>query len=153
MIPTRVDETRLEDINSYEVDGAQPSPREVEFIHRMREVQFLQGEGDFACRFRYPPGLSVTFCLTAASGIADRIGRKGADHHSGVAEREDIVASVASIAEGSPGHTLPRSNSEGPIAMMESCRCGHNWSPGHLPFEDVGEDVTGVPKVLVQRRP
>ncbi|WSB55522.1 hypothetical protein OIE90_17960 [Streptomyces cellulosae] len=153
MSALRVHETRLENISSYEFDGPQRAPFKVQFTGVVGEVQPLNGKGHFASPVQYPPGLGIVGCLATARGIADRIRCEGSEHHSRVAEGEDIVAPVASIAESPPGQTLSRSNSDGPVSVMQSRRRGYNRPSGHLPFENVGEDVAGVPEVLVQRRP
>jgi hypothetical protein len=113
------------------------------------EVQLLEGHSDMTRPLQHPPGLSVTRRLTTPSGIADRVGRERAEHHPGAAEGDDTVVDVLTVAEGPPGQTLPGADGERPVAATQRRRRRHDRSPPGLPFEDVGEDVAGVPKVLV----
>lgn len=147
-----VDETRLENVRSYELDGAQCSPVEVEF-GSVRKVKPLQREGHFAGPVRYPPRLGVTRCLTAAGGVSDSRAGQGADYKGRAAEGSDIGVCVPPVTEGSPVEALCRPYSKCTIAVLQSRGRGHNRSAGHLTFEDVGEDVARVPEVFVKRRP
>lgn len=135
-----VDEARLENVSGYKLDGAQRPPVEVEF-GSVCEVEPLQRERDFAGPVRYPPWLGITRCLTTASGVPDRRAHQGADHKARAAKGSDAVVSVPTAPEGSPSQTLSRPNSKCTISVLQSCGRGHNWSAGHLPFENIGEDV------------
>ncbi|MFJ3422217.1 hypothetical protein ACIPN8_38500 [Streptomyces sp. NPDC086082] len=65
-----VDEARLEHVRCHEIDGAQPSPFEVQFSS-VREVQPPQRDRRFAVPVHNPAWLGVTRRLTSAGGISD----------------------------------------------------------------------------------
>lgn len=145
-----VDEARLENIRSYELDGAQRFPVEIEFSS-VRKVEPLQRECHFASAVRYPPWLGVTRCLTTAGGVSDSRARQRADHKARAAEGSNISVCVPPVTEGSPGLALCRSYSKCTIAVLQSRGRGHNRSADHLSFKDIGEDVARVPEVFVRR--
>lgn len=137
---TSVDEARLENVRSFELDGAQRPPVKVEF-GGMREVEPLQREGDLAGTVHYPPWLGVTHCLTTPGRVPDGRAHQGADHKARTAESGHVGVCVPPVTEGPPSQALTRPYSECTITVLQSHGRGHNGPAGHLPFEDIGEDV------------
>lgn len=135
-----VDEARLENVRSCELDGGQGPPVEVEF-GGMREMEPLQREGDFAGAVHYPPWLGVERCLTTPGRVSDGRAHQGADHKARATEGSHVGVRVPPTTEGPPGQALTWPYSECTITVLQSRGRGHNWPAGHLPFKDISEDV------------
>ncbi|MFE2639633.1 hypothetical protein ACFXKX_23080 [Streptomyces scopuliridis] len=150
LLAASIDEARLERSHAHEVDRAQGLPIKVKSARAARKVQLLTGDRHHSRAVDHPSRLGVTRRLAPPGGVADRGTHKAPDDECGIADGDHTVVLVPPVAEGSPGRTLTRADSEGTVVTLQSRCSGDQRTASQTACKEIRDDLARVPQMVVQ---